>query len=122
MDAILFGDAATLNRATMVERVATYAKRYYRGEADEDELARWAEEAVAHVWGDGVAVTRFVPMLALREVREHVLAAPPPQDPPLPSCVPVAATLASCEIRRQSRGGLARAEGAPPGARTGPMR
>jgi hypothetical protein len=75
MDTIQFGDATGVDRATMVDRVTRYALRFYRGEADEETLTRWAEEAVAHVWGSGVQVSGFVPMLALREVRERVRAA-----------------------------------------------
>jgi hypothetical protein len=75
MDTLLFGDAATLDRPAMVERVAAYAKRSYAAEVDGSVLEEWAEEAVAHVWGEGVQVTAFVPMLALREIRERVLAA-----------------------------------------------
>jgi hypothetical protein len=75
MDTVLFGDAAILDRATMVDRVTIYARRSYGDEADDDTLARWAEEAVNRVSGDGVRVTAFVPMLALREVRERVRSA-----------------------------------------------
>jgi hypothetical protein len=93
MDAILFGDSASLGKAAIAERVATYAKRYYHGEADEELLAKWAEEAVSHVWGEGVAVTKFVPMLALREVREHVIAASAPlADPSVQPRSPAPAT------------------------------
>jgi hypothetical protein len=77
MDVVLFGNAATFDQVTMVDRVVTDAKRYDHGEAEEDELVRGAEGAVVSVWGDGVVVTKFVPMPALREVREHVLAAQP---------------------------------------------
>ena len=75
MDVLLLGDAALLDRPAMVERVAAYAKRHYAGEVDESLLEEWAEEAVAHVWGEGLRVSAFVPMLALREIRERVLAA-----------------------------------------------
>jgi hypothetical protein len=75
MDTVLLAGAADLDRATMVDRVTIYVRRYYGDEADEDTLARWAEEAVNRVWGDGVRVTAFVPMLALREVRERVRSA-----------------------------------------------
>ena len=74
MEAVRVGAAAS-DRATMVARVTEDAKRYFGGEVEEDALARWAEEAVARLWGDGVRVTTFVPMLALREVAEQVRAA-----------------------------------------------
>jgi hypothetical protein len=75
MDVVLFDDAPAIDRATMVECVATYAKRRYASDADEDELERWAEGAFADVWGNGVRVSTFVPVLALRKVREQVLTA-----------------------------------------------
>jgi hypothetical protein len=72
METISFEKSALTTRDRIAERVATYARRHFHGEVDDAMLDLWAEEAVTRVWGDGVRVTTFVPMLALRDVREHV--------------------------------------------------
>lgn len=72
MDTVLFGNAARFDRETTIARVTTYATRFYHDVVPDKEIARWSEEAVNAIWGEGVRVAAFVPMLALRDVREHV--------------------------------------------------
>lgn len=74
MDAVLFGGEPIRDKATMVERVVAYVRRFYEGEVKESLLEKWATKAVNNVWGDGPAVTTYVPMLALHEVRPRVLS------------------------------------------------
>ena len=73
MEAVLFGGAPIQDKPSMVDRVVDYAGRFYEGEVDEGELRLWCATAVDRIWGDGPRVTKYVPMLALREVREHVV-------------------------------------------------
>ena len=73
MDAVLFGGAPIRDKATMVDRVLEYARRFYEGEIQDDLLRDWAVAAVDGIWGAGPRVTNYVPMLALREVRPHVV-------------------------------------------------
>jgi hypothetical protein len=72
MDTALFGSDIYRDEAAMAERVVTYAVRTYGDRVSHDLLERWAREAVASVWGEGPSVTKYVPMLALRLVKEHV--------------------------------------------------
>jgi hypothetical protein len=73
MDAVLFGGEPIRDKSTMVERVVAYVRRFYKGEVKESLLRKWASRAVNNVWGDGPAVTSYVPMLALHDVRPQVL-------------------------------------------------
>lgn len=74
MDAVLFGGAPIADKPAMADRVYEYVRRFYKDEASEATLRAWAMTAVDDIWGDGPRVTRFVPMLAIREVRSLVLA------------------------------------------------
>lgn len=74
MDAVLFGGAPIADKPAMADRVYEYVRRFYKDEASEATLRAWAMTAVDDIWGDGPRVTRFVPMLAIREVRSLVIA------------------------------------------------
>ncbi len=56
--------------AAMTERVIREAKQAFGDRADEPRLEQCAREAVAGLWRDSIAVKTFVPVLALRQVRE----------------------------------------------------
>jgi hypothetical protein len=56
--------------AALTARVALAAKRAFGDQADESTLERCAQEAVADVWRESIRVKTFVPVLALRRVRE----------------------------------------------------
>ena len=73
MDAVLFGGDTIGDKAAMVERVTEYVRRFYENEVGETRLREWATQAVGNIWGDGPVVTKYVPMLAIREVRARVL-------------------------------------------------
>jgi hypothetical protein len=62
--------------AAMTERVIVEAKRAFGDRADELRLEQCAREAVAGLWRDSIAVTAFVPVLALRHVREMLESDP----------------------------------------------
>ncbi|CAA9517947.1 MAG: hypothetical protein AVDCRST_MAG73-16 [uncultured Thermomicrobiales bacterium] len=59
--------------AAMTVRVFSDARRAFAG-TDTVFLERCAEDAVAALWGDTIKVRSFVPVLALREIREAVAA------------------------------------------------
>jgi hypothetical protein len=57
--------------ALVTERVLDEVRRTYDG-FDLAFLERVTREAVADIWGDSIQVTSFVPVLAMRRVREVV--------------------------------------------------
>lgn len=74
MDAVLFGGAPIADKSAMADRVHEYVRRFYKDEASEAILRTWTTTAVDEIWGDGPRVNKFVPMLAIREVRSLLLA------------------------------------------------
>lgn len=61
---------ASNTAATMTARVLTEAKRAFGDRADEPRLERFAREAVDDLWRESIVVTSFVPVLALRRIRD----------------------------------------------------
>ena len=72
MDGMTAMGEATSNPVAMTARVLTDAKREFSDLADAPMLERFAQEAVADLWGESIRVRTFVPVLALRRVREMV--------------------------------------------------
>ena len=62
------------DRALMSDRVVADAKRLYGSLVNDIVLERYAREATAEIWTDPIRVTHFVPVLALRRVRETLAA------------------------------------------------
>ena len=60
--------------AAMTDRVLDDARRAFRDVADAAFLERCAREAVAALWSDSIKVKSFVPLLALREIRDALEA------------------------------------------------
>jgi len=60
------------DRASMCERVLADAKRLYGSLVNDVVLEQHAREATAEIWTDSIRVTRFVPVLALRRLREKL--------------------------------------------------
>ena len=58
--------------AAMTVRVLNDARRTLGEEIDETFLERCAREAVDALWSDEIRVKTFVPVLALRQIREAV--------------------------------------------------
>jgi len=56
--------------STVTARVVDDAKRRYGQLADDVVLERMATEAVSRVWTESIRVTSFVPVLAMRHVRD----------------------------------------------------
>lgn len=66
-----WGQEVALNTPTeMAARVFSDAKRAFGDRADDSWLERCANDAVADLWRDSINVTTFVPVLAMRLVRE----------------------------------------------------
>jgi len=63
------------DRASMSDRVVADAKRLYGGLVSDVVLEQRAIEATAEIWTDSIKVTQFVPVLALRRVRETLAEA-----------------------------------------------
>ena len=62
------------DRALMADRVVGDAKRLYGSIVNDVVLEQHAREATAEIWTDSTRVTHFVPVLALRRVRETLAA------------------------------------------------
>lgn len=58
--------------AAMAKRVLKDARRTFGEDVNASDLERFATAAVADLWRDSIKVTTFVPVLALRQVREMV--------------------------------------------------
>ena len=61
---------SSCDRSAMTARVLVEAKRLYQGVADDVILEQYASEAVAQLWTARIKVTTFVPLLALRQIRD----------------------------------------------------
>lgn len=61
---------AVVTPATMATRVLKDARRAFGDTVESAELERCAEAAVADLWRDSIKVTTFIPVLALRQIRE----------------------------------------------------
>lgn len=73
--ALLQTNEQASDRTLMSERVVADAKRLYGGLVSDVVLEQRAIEATAEVWTDPIKVTHFVPVLALRRVREMLAEA-----------------------------------------------
>jgi hypothetical protein len=66
------------DQASTADRVVADAKRLYEGLANDVMIEEHARRAVAEIWTGSIKVTNFVPVLALRSVREQLVAAADP--------------------------------------------
>ncbi len=65
------GQGETLSTpATMTARILNDARRAWGDEVEGPVLERCAREAVADLWRDSIKVQTFVPVLALRQIRD----------------------------------------------------
>jgi hypothetical protein len=72
METLLGGQEALRSPDAVTQRLLIDAKRSFAGIADEAFLERAAREAVDAVWQDPIKVTSFVPVLAMRRMKEIV--------------------------------------------------
>ena len=78
MDDLLAPNAASIDQVAMTARVYADAERAFGGQATAVVLERCARDAVADLWVEGIRITSFVPVLALRHVRDMLGNAKPP--------------------------------------------
>ena len=76
MDSLLGQGESVRTPAAMTARVFADAKRAFSGLADEAILERFARDAVNELCRGSIKVTTFVPVLAMRRVREMLEASP----------------------------------------------
>jgi hypothetical protein len=72
METLLGQQDATRTEDAVTRRVVIEAKRAFESVADEDFIEQAAQHAVKELWRDSIRVTTFVPVLAMRRVRETV--------------------------------------------------
>lgn len=69
----LLGQQESLKSAEAVtRRVVNEARRAFEGIVDEPALEEAARLAVTELWRDSIKVTTFVPVLAMRRIREII--------------------------------------------------
>jgi hypothetical protein len=61
---------AVSSPAAMTARVLVDAKRAFGEVADGDVLERYVEDAVSGLWQETIKVKTFVPVLAMRQIRD----------------------------------------------------
>ena len=64
------GNLATV--AAMTERIMLDAQRSFASGVDPADLKRHADEVIAQLWTESTTVTTFIPVLALRALRERL--------------------------------------------------
>ena len=72
------GEPTIATPTAMAARVLVDARRTFGDDADELVLEGFVRRAVTDLWGDTIKVTSFVPVLALRQVRDLLEGAQPP--------------------------------------------
>jgi hypothetical protein len=72
METLLGQSEATKSPAAIAARVAADAKRSFGAQTDEASLEALAHDVVNEFFRDAIKVTTFVPVLALRRVRDMV--------------------------------------------------
>jgi hypothetical protein len=72
MDTLLGSKDSLKSEDAVTRRIVIDAKRAFDGVADEAFLENVAHEAVRELWRDSIKVTTFVPLLAMRRIRDIV--------------------------------------------------
>jgi hypothetical protein len=72
MEALLGQQDSLKTPEAVTKRITIEARRVFEGQAGDAQLEGFARDAVTEIWGDSIKVTTFVPVLAMRRVRELV--------------------------------------------------
>jgi hypothetical protein len=72
MDAVIDAETATTARATMSERVYADARRMFAADVDEVVLETQVAQVLENLWTESTRVTTFIPVLALRDLRDRI--------------------------------------------------
>jgi hypothetical protein len=77
----LLGDSEALKTpGAVTARVLADARRSYSEFVDDSFLEDWSRRAVDELWTDSIKIKSFVPVLALRRIRDVVEAQVPDRD------------------------------------------
>jgi hypothetical protein len=76
MDSLLGQSESVRTPAAMTARVFADAKRAFGARTDEAVLERFAKDAVDELCRDSIKVTTFIPVLAMRRVRDRLETGP----------------------------------------------
>lgn len=71
MESVL-GNGNAPTAATVAEKVMADAQRSFASDVDATLLERQVHEIVAQLWTESTKVTTFIPVLALRDLRERL--------------------------------------------------
>ena len=71
MEAVLGTDNVP-TAATVAEKVLADAQRSFASDVDATLLERQVQDIVAQLWTESTKVTTFIPVLALRDLRERL--------------------------------------------------
>ena len=74
MESLLGQQESLKTPEALARRVVIEARRAFDGVADQTEIERCAHAAVSELWGESIKVTSFVPVLAMRRIREIITA------------------------------------------------
>lgn len=66
------GSVTATTAATVAEKVLADAQRSFAADVDATLLERQVQEIVAQLWTESTKVTTFIPVLALRDLRERL--------------------------------------------------
>ena len=72
MEAVGIGQETVQTADSVARRLVSDARRTFDAQIDDAFLEECARDAVNDVWHDSVKVTTFVPVLAMRRMREIV--------------------------------------------------
>ncbi|MCC6790205.1 MAG: hypothetical protein IT336_00885 [Thermomicrobiales bacterium] len=72
METLLGGQEAIRTPDAVTKRLVIDAKRNFGNVTDDALLEQAARDAVNEIWQDSIKVTTFVPVLAMRRMREIV--------------------------------------------------
>ena len=70
MEALFGGQETVLTPDSVARRLVVDARRTVAGRIDDAMLEECARDAVSYIWHDSVKVTTFVPVLAMRRMRD----------------------------------------------------
>jgi len=66
------GNGAAPSAATVAEKVMADAQRSFAADVDATLLERQVHEIVSQLWTESTKVTTFIPVLALRDLRDRL--------------------------------------------------
>ena len=68
----ILGNGSAPTAASVAEKVVADAQRSFASDVDATLLERQVHEIVAQLWTESTKVTTFIPVLALRDLRDRL--------------------------------------------------